>query len=260
MPSPISIDEIKSHLGGMYWTPGESPLAIPYFGSAFKSAMVFKQNLAEITWNCMRTLENNPTSLPQTRTILAGQSVGGISVFDLMQVKNYGDAAKLLTDKVRSNAFALDKATACAIHNLSAREDALVWGAFRTGSVSIEGVEYRPPEASALDALAQTGFDWLNAAVENPKERAIATFLFMSRSQFFYDANKRTASLMMNGVLMSNGYLPISVLNKKSEQFHNELKMFYETGNADGMLSFFADIVVDLYDDLPKEELKSDPF
>ena len=119
MTSLIYVDEMKTHLCGMYWTPGKSPLAIPYFGSAFKSAMVFKQNLAEITWNCMRTLENNPTSLPQTRTILAGQSVGGISVFDLLQVKNYGDASKLLIDKVRSNTFALDKATACAIHNLS---------------------------------------------------------------------------------------------------------------------------------------------
>lgn len=126
MTSPISVDAMKAHLGGIYWTPGKSPLAIPYFGNAFKSAMVFKKNLAEITWNCMRTLENNPTSLPQTRTILAGQSVGGISVFDLLQVKNYGDASKLLTEKVRSSTFALDKATACAIHNLSAREDTLV--------------------------------------------------------------------------------------------------------------------------------------
>ena len=215
MTSLIYVDEMKTHLCGMYWTPGKSPLAIPYFGSAFKSAMVFKQNLAEITWNCMRTLENNPTSLPQTRTILAGQSVGGISVFDLLQVKNYGDA---------SNTFALDKATACAIHNLSALEDALVWGTFRTGSVSIEGVEYLPPEAASLDSLAKTGLGWLNTAVANPKERAIAAFLFMSRSQFFYDANKRTASLMMNGVLMSNGYLPISVLNKQSERFHSEFK------------------------------------
>ena len=179
MTSLIYVDEMKTHLCGMYWTPGKSPLAIPYFGSAFKSAMVFKQNLAEITWNCMRTLENNPTSLPQTRTILAGQSVGGISVFDLLQVKNYGDASKLLIDKVRSNTFALDKATACAIHNLSALEDALVWGTFRTGSVSIEGVEYLPPEASSLDSLAKTGLGWLNTAVANPKERAIAAFLFM---------------------------------------------------------------------------------
>lgn len=49
MTSLIYVDEMKTHLCGMYWTPGKSPLAIPYFGSAFKSAMVFKQNLAEIT-------------------------------------------------------------------------------------------------------------------------------------------------------------------------------------------------------------------
>ena len=88
MTSPISVGAMKAHLGGMYWTPGKSPLAIPYFGNAFKSAMVFKKNLAEITWNCMRTLENKPTSLPQTRTILAGQSVGGGTFHRPSQVGN----------------------------------------------------------------------------------------------------------------------------------------------------------------------------
>ncbi len=107
-----------------------------------------------------------------------------ISVFDLLQVKSYGDASKLLTEKVRSNTFALDKATACAIHILSAREDTLVWGLFCTSNISFEGVKCKPPETSAPDTLAQDGLGWLNAAVANPKERAIATFLFMSRSQF----------------------------------------------------------------------------
>ena len=51
---------------------------------------------------------------------------------------------------------------------------------------------------------------------------------------------------MMNGVLMSNGYLPIVVLNKQSKRFHTELKAFYETGNADGMFAFFATHVTGL--------------
>ncbi len=251
---------MRLNLGGMHWSAERVPLAIPYFGDSFKSSTVFKKNLAEITWHCMRTLENNPASLSQIETILAGQSVGGISVFELLQVKNYGDAAKRLTDFIRASTFSLDLKTACALHKFSGREDALVWGALRTGDVQIEGVDFVPPRADSLEKLAQSGFDWLNTVIANPKERAIATFLFMSRSQFFYDANKRTASLMMNGVLMSNGYLPITVLNKQSERFHRELKLFYESGNADGMFAFFSEMVSGMYQGLPQEELHIDPF
>lgn len=259
LPAPDEA-EMRRLLAGMHWTANQYPLSIPYFGNAFKCAMVFKRNLAEITWHWMRTLENNPATLPQTQTILGGQSVGGISIFELLQVRHYGDAAKRLSDLVRTNAFRFDQETASRLQGLSGREEALTWGAFRTGAVSIAGVEYTPPEAEALDRLAHEAFAWLGSRIQNPKERAIAAFLFLSRSQFFFDANKRTASLMMNGILMANGYLPITVLNTQSERFHDKLRAFYESGNADGMFAFFSEIVPDLYHELPAEELQSDPF
>ena len=251
---------MKKHLGGMYWSPQAVKLAIPYFGDAFKCAMVFKKNLAEITWNSLRTLEKNPTTLPQTQTILAGQSVGGLSVTDLLQVKNYGDGARFLTDKLRTNSFVFDKKTLCDIHRFTRKEDALTWGSFRTGAVTIQGSQYTPPPHEALESLANDGFAFLNNEVLNPKERAIASFLFLSRSQFFFDANKRTASLVMNGILASNGYLPITFLSKRSDIFHKELGAFYESGNADALFSYFSELVQGMYSDLPKEELRGDPF
>ena len=75
----------------------------------------------------------------------------------------------------------------------------------------------------------------------------MALFLFMSRSQFFCDANLRTSSLMMNGCLMQNGYWPITVFNRDSEEFHEKLGRFYETGNANEMMDFFARMMVDIY-------------
>ena len=80
---------ISDPLNGMFWDIGID-FQIPYFGDTEKVVFVFKKNLAEITWNCMSTLENNPSTLPQTQTILKGQSVSGLSIDDLLQVKNYG--------------------------------------------------------------------------------------------------------------------------------------------------------------------------
>ena len=80
----------------------------------------------------------------------------------------------------------------------------------------------------------------------------------MSRNQFFYDANKRTASLMMNGSLMRDGYFPITVMNRDAEEFHQKLGVFYETGNADAMMMFFRKQVGTMYP--PKEKLPKECF
>ena len=117
----------------------------------------------------------------------------------------------------------------------------------RNLNTAIHDVEYIPPTYEKLPILAERGFDFLNTEVKDPKERAIAVFLFMSRTQFFFDANKRTASLMMNGCLMLNGYWPITVLNRESVEFHEKLERFYETGDADEMMRFFAHIIKKQY-------------
>lgn len=194
----------------------------------------------------MRCLENNPTTLPQTATILAGQSVGGISVFDLLQVKNYGDGAKCLSGLINEGKFELSIPTACLIHKYVGREDALEWGVMRNASVSLHKINFVPPTKD-LESIVQRGFYYLATQISDPIERAIGVFLFMSRTQPFYDANKRTASLMMNGVLMNEGYFPITVLNQNSEEFHRKLGEFYETGDADPMFEFFRKSILEIY-------------
>ena len=234
-------------LNGMHWSIGHFDFQIPWFREPKKVIFIFKKNLAEITWNCMSTLENNPSTLPQTQTILKGQSVAGLSVDDLLQVKNYGDGAKELVRLLLADEFDLSEKCACAIHHYVGCNEALEWGVFRHLDLGIHGVDFRPPHHKELGRLAREGFAYLKSEVADPRERAVALFLFMSRSQFFFDANKRTASLMMNGCLMQNGYWPISVLNRDSEEFHKRLGRFYETGNADPMMEFFENCARQIY-------------
>lgn len=243
----------KDALNGMYWDIGSFDFQIPRFDSTQKAVFIFDKNLAEITWNSLRVLENNPSTLPQTQTILKGQSVAGLSIDELMQVKHYGEGARELVRLLRSSEFDLTQECACAIHNYVGREEALEWGVFRSLTVGIESIAYAPPQAAELEGLAKQGFSFLKQNVADPRERAVAVFLFMARSQFFFDANKRTASLMMNGCLMQSGYWPITVLNRNAAEFHTRLREFYESGNAYGMMKLFERLVRDLY---PQAELR----
>lgn len=237
----------RNELHGMFWQTLQTP-ALPCIGDPIKATRIFHSNLAAITWNSLSTLEQNPATLPQTSTILAGQSVGGISIDDLMQVKNFADGAKKLIEMVRCGTFNLDIETACALHQYVGKEEALEWGVLRYSKASIQGTAYIPPNASLLPSIAEKGFSFLRNQIANPIERAFAAFLFMSRSQFFFDANKRTSVLMMNGILLSNGYYPVTVLKKNSEVFYAKLAVFYETGDADDMMEFLGSLAGQMYE------------
>lgn len=239
---------MQNNLNGMFWDTTHLTYTIPHAGSSRNALYIFQKNRAVITWNSLSTLERNPATLPQTETILKGHSVNGIRITDLMQVKHYGDGAKKLVGLIEKGQFSLNEETACALHAHVGKEDALEWGTFRTADISICGLDYTPPHHTHLSHIAAKGFSFLTTAFE-PQEAAIAAFLFMARSQFFYDANKRTASLMMNGMLLQNGYYPITVSERDSEEFHTKLAAFYTTGNATEMMHFFETTIRSIYKD-----------
>ena len=62
-----------------------------------------------------------------------GITVGGHRVEDAAQVENTARAWKELLRRVKGETFDLTATTACELHALAAREEALEWGSFRTG-------------------------------------------------------------------------------------------------------------------------------
>ena len=234
----------KSALG-FSWEPTAIPL--PQEDKPGLALFIFKKNMAEIVWNSLGVFENNPSTLPQTETILQGRSVGGISIDELSQVKRFGDGTTYLIAAVKNGNFRLGMDFAKQLHAIIGKEEALEWGVLRSRQVHIHGVSHVPPAANKLPAPAESGFAFLCDQVSDPIERAIATFLFMSRTQFFFDCNKRTASLMMNGVLLSAGYYPIAVLKETAEEFNEKLRAFYNSGDGTEMFGYFSRVCSKLY-------------
>ena len=218
---------MKKELDGVIWDLNEMSFETPFPSDRGKSCSFFLQSLATFTWNTLRSFEDNPATLTQTASVLAGL--------------------------IQEDKFELSTSTACHLHNYVGKEDALEWGVIRSKDVSLHNISFVPP-TNDLEKIIQNGFNFLQHEVANPVERAIGVFLFMARNQPFYDANKRTASLMMNGCLMVNGYFPITVLNQNSEEFHRELGLFYESGNANDMFRFFQKTIQELYS---KEQYES---
>lgn len=246
-------EALKAGLNGMFWDVGALAFDIPSIGDSGKAVFIYQQNRAAITWHALSTLERNPATLSQTAAILDGCAVGALDSGEVLQVANYGKAGRELMRLILNDDFELTAECASHLHGFVGEEDALIWGSFRTGNVGLQGCRYAPPDAGSLPEIAAKGFEFLETQIRDPKERAFALFLFMCRNQFFYDANKRTASVMMNGALMREGFHPIAVKNQDADEFHEKLGRFYETGDANAMMRFFQKQVTTMYP--PKEKL-----
>ncbi len=118
----------------------------------------------------------------------------------------------------------------------------MLWGQFRTGDVTIAGTDYLPPPA---DELPHRFEQMVSDAqrIEDPIDRACFVFLTMARAQFFFDVNKRTGRLMMNGVLLDEGHPVINVPASRQLEFNTLMLAFYPTGEVEPMTRFLASCI-----------------
>jgi Fic family protein len=182
-------------------------------------------------------LEGNPFTLPEVQTLLDGVTVGGHRLSDADQVQNQSASWKTLLDLVRTQSFHLNKATACHLNDLVARNEALEWGHFRNRPVAIAGTEWIPPDATTLNDHFRQLLQTLQE-ISDPYIRAMTLFLDMARNQYFFDGNKRTGRLMMNGVLLQAGYDVINIPYQQQQTFNTNMLHFYQTGAQEDMFAF----------------------
>jgi prophage maintenance system killer protein len=214
---------------GFRWDRNAVPAGIPVH-SVERACFRFHRMLPEFVWDA-GVLEGNPFTFPEVLTLLDGVTVGGRKISDQEQILNLAESAKLLLDRVKTGRFAFSKALFVELQGIIARNEALEWGLFRG-----EGKE--KSDAPELNRVFREGVTALEECP--PFEKAAAFFLFGALQQFFFDGNKRSSRLMMNGILMSNGMDAISVPAARAEEFNTKMVNFYRTKDGTEMVAFLA--------------------
>lgn len=195
-----------------------------------------KRDIPALVYDAVN-LEGVAMTLPEVQTLLDGITVGGHRLSDQNMALNQGKAWELVFSLVEQDKFQFNKETALKIHAIAGQEEALEWGEFRSGYVSIAGSDYEPPTPDELD------IKWIEVEqqVKSTKDiydQAITAFLQMARSQFFWDVNKRTGRFMMNGILLAAGYPIVNVQAKRQQEFNTLMLDFYLPNNMAAMNSF----------------------
>ena len=234
---------------GFSWDSAIIPAQIPVY-SPRRACACFQRMLAEFVWDA-GVLEGNPFTFPEVHTLLDGVTVGGHKLADQEQILNLAASCRHLLALTQNGQFRLDKEIFCALHGLVANGEALEWGHFRgegeecryTPEVALgEMGRHRPPptEAGALELTRLFHGGVTALSTQPPFVRALAFFLFGALWQFFFDGNKRTSRLMMNGILMSHGIDAISVPAAKKLEFNEKMVRFYVSRDATEMMRFLV--------------------
>lgn len=215
-----------------------------------KALHLARKIIAQIVTDVVN-LEDINYTVPEVQTLLDGITVGGHKLQDELITLNQINAWKFLFNSIETNTFSVSKEFILKLHNLVANQEALEWGVFRTGSVSISGTDYMPPKAIELPELWETLETKTNKAIECSNNHlgiyriAINLFAEMARTQFFYDGNKRTARMIMSGVLLSHGLPMINTPATRKLEFNQIMIEYYNTQQIEPLYNFLLSCLKD---------------
>ncbi|MBQ9773828.1 MAG: Fic family protein [Clostridia bacterium] len=196
--------------------------------------------LAKKKWDenvyCGMRMENRAVTFPQTRTILNGVNVPGVQLDDIQAILNMRDAWRYLMGSI-GEPLTVDYI--CKLNEFIARNEALVWGTLRTGTVGISGTDYQPPVPSRT--AAETELAKILGADTTATEKALNVFVWVARTQLFWDGNKRTGLTAANKLLLSEGAGVLTIRDEHMERFNALLLDYYNTGAAYELKRFLYD-------------------
>jgi Fic family protein len=180
----------------------------------------------EWTYNS-NSIEGNTLPLNETKIILQeGMTVKGKSLREHFETTNHYEAIEYLESLVKPG-YLLKERDILDVHAivLSKIEKEFA-GRYRNGGVRIVGANFLPPNALKVNNLMAELIAWAN---DNPIQLNAVALASVFHHRFvhihpFFDGNGRTVRLIMNLLLMKEGYPPAIILK-------NDRKKYYEALN-----------------------------
>lgn len=176
-------------------------------------------------------IEGNTLSLIQTKVILEdGLSVGGKALREIYEVANHDRAFSYVKRAVAEGRL-LDEEMLKDIHALL-MENIMVGGVYRNVEVRITGAGFRPPAPQEMFRQMR----WFFADMPRQREKLNAiewaawTHAEFVRIHPFPDGNGRTARMLMNLQLLTEGFQPISIAKEERLAYYEALEAYAVRG------------------------------
>lgn len=159
-------------------------------------------------------IEGNTLTLAETKIVIEdGLTVGGKQIHEILEAKNHKTVLDLLFDICQKN-IEMSEDTLFDMHkHLLFDIDEENAGVYRKVQVYISGSEEKLPSVSQVSNLMKEFFQWYKSEKNtiDPVMLSILVHYKFVKIHPFIDGNGRMARLMLNLVLIQNGFPPIIV-------------------------------------------------
>lgn len=210
----------------------------------FDSFRIIQALELEYTFESNR-IEGNTLTLRETDLVInEGLTVSGKSMREHLEAINHQEAVDYIKELIQRN-FSLNERELLTIHNLILRgilpHDA---GKYRKVQVTIKGSEHMPPQPFMVTKEMEEYFIWYdqNKNAIHPLILAAEMHERLVTIHPFIDGNGRTSRLVMNLILLQNGYIIANIKGDYDSKinYYNALEKAQTSGNKEDFLLFIA--------------------
>jgi len=200
--------------------------------------------IIEWTYNS-NAIEGNTLTLSETKVVLEGITIGGKSVVEHLEAINHRDAI-LFLESIADRQEDISEWNIRNLHQIILKDiDNLNAGKYRMENVLIGGAKHIPPDYLMVPVLMQKlvyedNREWIHY---HPVVRAALLHGEFVKIHPFIDGNGRTARLLLNLVLMSNGYPPIVIKKESRLAYYDALDTAHTTLDYSKFIQLIATLV-----------------
>lgn len=192
-------------------------------------------------------IEGNTLTLRETQVVLEGITVGGKSIKEHLEAINHEKAILFLDDLVKDNE-PISEWNIKNIHQLILKDiDNENAGRYRKENVTIKGATHTPPDYLKVPELMKKLILTYNTWSEyHPIIQAALLHGELVKIHPFVDGNGRTSRLLMNLVLMNNGYNPVIIKKESRLKYYEALDKAHITGNYTDFVKLVTKLEVEM--------------
>lgn len=204
----------------------------------------------EIVYNSNAIEGNTLTKFETKMVIEQGLTIGEKGLKNYLEAINLSEAIDF-TENLAQNNEPLSERILKEIHYIVLKETVKYGnqyaGTYRSLPVEISGSEFKPPQPYLVQPQMEQLFSWYNENKDklHPVEMAALFHFKLVSIHPFIDGNGRTSRLIMNFILMQNGYPPAVVKadDKDKAAYYKTLEKGQVTGDTTPFIQFISNCV-----------------
>lgn len=195
--------------------------------------------LVEFTYNS-NAIEGNTLTLRETALVLEGVTIDRKPLKDHLEAVGHRDAflyvEQLVTDKI-----SISEKVIKDIHSLVLMDWPDDKGVYRRIPVTIMGAYHEPPQPYLVPVQMEQLVARQKETKRHPIENAALFHLDFEGVHPFIDGNGRTGRLMLNLMLMQQGYPPIDVKFSDRKRYYACFDSYYKDKSAAPMVELVGE-------------------